>query len=389
VYCYANGIFSSRRIERATYRDLAVRYLTGNTHPDHDTICKFRRENFDAMNDAFLQVLQLAREMKILKLGTVSVDGTHIRANASKDRNIRYDRAGELEEQLRADIVLLMQQAEEADQRDASDGQALPTELARREQLCVRMQEARKQLVLQAQRRAEAERLAHEAKVAKREAQATKIRKRRPPKPPDETPRDQDQTNLTDVDSRLMRKSRREGYTQSYNAQAVVDADGSMLIVGQYVTNQANDANELIPALAQVDPTLGRVERVLADTGYAKIAVFEQLEADGIDAFVAVSRQESHDQRHYDYRAEAVHQKPGRVIKDPCLVAMREKLRTENGRAQYAKRKQTVEPVFGIIKSVLGFRYFHLRGLEKVNGEWSLMCLAYNLKRLGRLHSTC
>lgn len=384
VYCYANGVFSSRRIERATHRDVAVRYLSGNTHPDHDTICKFRRENFDAIGEAFLQILQLARQVGVLKLGTVSVDGTHIRANASKDRNVRYDRACELEEQLRADIADLLGKAEQADASDSNDGQRLPEEITRRERLRQRMQEARETLEEQARARARSEQAAYEQKLVKREEGK---RKGKAPKPPDDTPSDHGQTNLTDADSRLMRKSRREAYTQSYNAQAVVDADGSMLIVGGHVTNCASDANELIPALASVDASLGVIEAVLADSGYVNIDAMEELDTLGIDGYVAVSRLENHDRRKYDYRPRSATEKPGRVVKDPRLTAMREKLRTDEGRQIYAKRKQTVEPVFGIIKSVMGCRQFLLRGLAKVSGEWSLLSLAYNIKRIWRLQA--
>jgi len=383
VYCYANGIFSSRRIERATYRDIGVRYLTADTHPDHDTICKFRRENFDAIGEAFLQVLQLARQLGLLKLGTVSVDGTHLRASASKDRNVRYDRACELEKQLQADIADLMQKAEEADQSDANDGQSLPAEIARRERLLAKMQEARATLEEQAKTRAHSEQAAYEQKLADRSERDGK-HKGKMPKSPDDTPDDREQTNLTDSESRLMRKSKREGYTQSYNAQAVVDADGSMMVVGGHVTNCASDANELAPALASVDASLGKIETVLADSGYVNADAFEELASD-YDLYVAVSRLENHNQRKYDYRPKSVTDKPAKVIKDPRLIAMREKLHTEEGRNKYAKRKQTVEPVFGIMKSVMGFRQFLLRGQVKVSGEWSLLSLAYNFKRLWRL----
>jgi transposase len=384
VYCYSNGIFSSRRIERATYRDVAVRFLAGDTHPDHDTICKFRRENFDAIGEAFLQVLQLARQMGVLKVGTVSVDGTHIRANASKDRNVRYDRAGELDKQLQADIAELMSTAESADQEDANDGQTIPDEIARRERLRARMQEARAALDARAKERAASEQAAYERKLADREKREGK-RKGKRPKPPDDTPGGSEQINLTDADSRLMRKNKREGYTQSYNAQAVVDADGSMLVVGGHVTNCASDANELLPALATVDESVGTVETVLADTGYVNVDAIDALAVDGIEAYIAVSRSESHTRRRYDYRPESAHTKPEKVIKDPRLIAMREKLETDQGREAYKKRKQTVEPVFGIIKACLGFRQFSLRGQRKVQGEWCLVTLAYNVSRLWRL----
>ncbi len=381
VYCYANGIFSSRRIERATYRDVAVRYLSGDTHPDHDTICTFRRENFEAVGEAFLQVLQLARELGVLKLGTVSVDGTHIAANASKDRNVRYDQAAELERRLRQDVQQLLEQAERTDRREDDDGQSLPKEIARREKLREKLQQAHRQLEQRAKQQAQSERADYEQKLVEREKRAGKSKGKKP-KPPQETPDDHEQINLTDPDSRLMRKSKREAYTQSYNAQAVVDAEGSQLVLGGHVSTCASDANELEPALESMPEEVGRPTTVLADSGYVNTEAFENLEEDGLELYVAVSRDQNHSQRRYDYRPTSVTNKPPKVVKDPRLLVMQEKLRTEAGRRIYAKRKQTVEPVFGIIKSVLGFRQFLLRGLEKVSGEWGLVRLAYNLKRL-------
>lgn len=387
IYCYANGIFSSRRIERATYRDVGVRYLSGDTHPDHDTICTFRRENFDAVGEAFLRVLQLAKELGVLKVGTVSVDGTHLAANASKDKNVRYDRAGELEEQLKLDVAELMKQAQRTDEDEAEDGQSLPDEINRRQKLQQKMQQARQRLQTQAKERAEAERAEYEAKLAQRQQREGK-HKGPKPQPPKNTPEDKEQTNLSDPDSRLMRKSQREGYTQSYNAQAVVDAEGSQLILAGHVTNCASDANELTPALEAVDESVGEVKTVLADNGYVNADEIEQMEKDdGPEVYVAVGREENHNQRRYDYRPGSATDKPSKPVKDPRLVAMREKLQTEEGKKVYAKRKQTVEPVFGIIKSAMGFRRLLLRGLEKVSGEWSLLRLAYNVKRLWALQT--
>ena len=198
IYCYANGIFSSRRIERATYRDVAVRFLTADTHPDHDTICTFRRENFEAVSEAFLQVLQLARSLRILKVGAVSVDGTHIRANASKDKNVRYDRAGELDQQLQRDIAELLQQAEQTDQREDNDGQSLPKEIARRERLVEKMQSAREDLEKRAKARAASEQADYEKKVRDRDERAGESKGKKI-KPPKDTPDDHEQTNLTDL----------------------------------------------------------------------------------------------------------------------------------------------------------------------------------------------
>jgi transposase len=382
IYCYANGIFSSRRIERATYRDISVRYLTGDTHPDHDTICTFRRENFEAVGESFLQVLQLAREIGVLKVGTVSVDGTLVAANASKDKNVRYDRAVELEKQLKLDIAALLEQAEQTDRREENDGQSIPEELARRERLLARIQKARETLETRAQARAASEQAAYEEKHARWEKRNRPGKK---PKPPKDKPNDHEQINLTDSDSRLMRKSRRDSYRQAYNSQAAVDADGSQLILSNHVTTSASDANELESAVMNIPESVGDASSVLADTGYVNLEAFDRLEEAGKDLYVAVSRDESHSRRRYDYRPQSVHEKPPKVVKDPRLVAMQEKLRTDAGRRLYAKRKQTVEPVFGIIKSIMGFRQFLLRGLERIRGEWNLVCLAYNIKRLWAL----
>jgi len=384
VYCYANGIFSSRRIERATYRDVAVRYLTADTHPDHDTICAFRRNNLAAIATAFVAVLELARELKLLSLGTVSLDGTHIRAHASKDKNVTYERARQLRTQLRGDVNELLQQAERADQKD-EDPQALPREIARREKLLQKMDQACAQLEARAQARAAAERADYERKVAARQAREGSAQGPEP-KPPKDTPEPDEQINLTDPEARLMRKNRREGYTQSYNAQAVVDAGGSQLIVGQRVSDCASDAGQLEPDLQSIPPTLGQPTTALADCGYVDKEVFQRLtgERPALDLYVSVHREDAHAERRYDYRPlDKI--KPPKPIIDPVLLAMAAKLKTPEGKAIYRQRTCTVEPVFGILKAVLGFRQFLLRGMRKVSGEWNLVCLAYNLKRLHRL----
>jgi transposase len=384
IYCYANGLFSARRIERATYRDVAVRYLTADTHPDHDTICAFRRNNLQAIAVAFVDVLELARELKLLSLGTVSLDGTHIRASASKDQNVTYERARQLRTQLRQDVNELLQQAERADQKD-EDPQKLPREIARREKLMQKMDAACAQLEARAQTRAEAERADYERKVAARQARDGSA-KGPPPKPPQATPEPDEQINLTDPEARLMRKSKREGYTQSYNAQAVVDAQGSQLIVGQRVSDCASDAGQLAPDLQSIPPSLGPPTTALADCGYADKEVFQRLlgERPELDLYVSVHREDAHAERRYDYRPLDQIKKP-KPIKDPVLLAMADKLRTPAGKVIYRQRACTVEPVFGIIKAVLGFRQFLLRGMRKVSGEWNLVCLAYNFKRLHRL----
>lgn len=384
IYCYAHGIFSSRRIERATYRDVAVRYLSGDTHPDHDTICLFRRKNLEAISVAFVQTLELARQVGVLKIGTVSVDGTHIKANASKDKNVRYDRAVELRQQLQKDIKGLLDQAEQAD-RNKEDSQKLPEELVRREKLLAKMDRA----CLQIEQRAKAQAMAEMPKWEHKQATREKRKGRRkgpPARPPSQTPRAGQQINLTDPDAGLMRKSKRDSYTQSYNAQAVVDADGSQLILGQRIGTCASDANELIPSLESIPASLGKADRALADCGYVNREAISEVEAGGTEVFMSVYREDAHAERTYEYRPKNLIRKPKKIT-DPLLLSMKERLESAPGKAIYAMRAKTVEPVFGIIKQAMGFRQFSLRGKQKIQGEWALVCLAYNLKRLFKLTS--
>jgi transposase len=382
IYCYANGLFSSRRIERATYRDIAVRFLCANRHPDHDSICKFRRENLAAIAAAFVDVLELARELKLLKLGTVSLDGTHIKASASKDKNVTYQRARQLRTQLQADVQQLLQQAEAADQKD-DDPQKLPEEIARREKLLQKMDAACAQLEARAKARAQEERADYEKKLEQYEQRHGKGHR---PEPPPDTPEPGQQINLTDPQSNLMRKTKRDGCTQSYNAQAVVDAEGTQLVVGARVSDCSGDGGQLEADINSIPETLGQPSRVLADCGFADKETFERLgrERPEMELYISVHREDAHAERKYDFRP-LDKLKPPKKLVDPVLIAMAQKLKTEAGKAIYRKRASTVEPVFGIIKSVLGFRQFLLRGLEKVSGEWKLVCLAWNLKRLHRL----
>jgi len=383
IYCYANGVFSSRRIERATHRDVAVRYLTADTHPDHDTICAFRRKNLGAIAEAFVDVLELARELKILKLGTISLDGTHIKANASKDKNVTYERAAELRQQLRLDIDELMKQAEAADISE-EDAQKLPEEIKRRQKLLTKMDAACAQLEKRAQERGQKEREEYERKLAEREKRPGN-RKGGKPKKPDDKPRPDEQINLTDEESAVMRKNTREGYTQSYNAQAAVDAEGSQLIVGARVTRSPSDANQLEPGIQSVPEQAGEITGVLADCGYADKEEFKELarQRPEIDLLVSVHREDAHAERRYEYRPPKRIKPPKKVV-DPTLVAMAEKLQTPEGREKYRRRACTVETAFGIIKSAMGFRQFLLRGIEKVSGEWTLVAMAYNLKLMHR-----
>lgn len=359
VYCYANGIFSSRRIEQATYRHVSVRYITANTHPDHDTIAKFRRDNVQAFQAAFAQILLLAGEMNILKLGMVSVDGTKIDASASKIKSLRYDRIETLRAQLEVDIAELMARAEAADAGTRDDGQSLPEEISRRE-------------VLKAKLDAAAKRLEKAARVG-------------PDNDPDDpvAPKPEKQTNLTDPDSAIMRKSARHEYRQAYNAQAVVDADGSQLVLATDVLSTSNDRANFDAMIEALCHDVGTPTTLLADAGYAGEKIVSGLKKRGIEPLVAISRGDG--TRKYDFRPPPDDPRPPRNITAPWRLEMQQKLQTQDAKQKYRKRKSTVEPVFGIIKSVLGFTQFYLRGIDKVKAEWKLVTLAYNCKRLARM----
>jgi transposase len=383
MYCYANGIFSSRRIERATYRDLGVRYVAANLHPDHDTIAAFRRANRAAFEAAFLAVLLIAREAGLLRLGTVAIDGTKLDANASKIRSVRYDRAKELRARLAADIAELTARAEAADAESQPDPQALPAEIARREALKAKLDAACARLEEQARAEAEAARAEQRAKQAAWDAR-TGRRGRRPKDPPDDPPAPppERQSNLTDPDSALMRRSDAHEYRQAYNAQAVVCAEGSQLILAAGVVATPADAPSFAATILGMEQGIGLPQTVLADTGFASGPAVAALEEKGIEPLVAIGRTQPH--RPYDFRPPP-EPKPPRRIHEPWRLAMQAKLDTPDAKALYARRKQTVEPAFGIIKSAIGFTRFHLRGLAKVAAEWTLIASAYNCRRLHRL----
>ncbi len=375
IYCYANGIFSSRRIERATHRDVAVRFIAADRHPDHDTIAAFRRENGQAFTESFTQVLLLAGELGLFKLGVVSIDGTKIDASASKIKSVRYDRIQVLRARLETDIAALVAKAEAADL--AGDApETLPEEIARRERLKAKL-DAAERLEAEARSAAEADWPAYEDKKRIREARGGAGRK---PKPPDDAPPPERQTNLVDPDSRLMRKSKHHEYRQAYNAQAVVDADGSQLVlmttVGQTPSEQPT-FRDVVDALCR---DVGQPDTILADAGYAIGETVTALQDQGIEMLVAVSGTQG--RRPYDFRPPGPEPAKPRAVLGPWRRRMLETLQTEDAKAKYRRRKCTVEPVFGIIKSVLGFTRFHLRGLENVKLEWLIVTLDYNAKRL-------
>jgi len=310
IYCYANGIFSSRRIERATYRDIAVRFVAANLPPDHDTIAVFRRTNKDAFEAAFLQILLLARETGLLRLGTVSIDGTKIDANASKIRSMRYDRACELRHKLAADIAHLTAQAEAAD-AEGHDPQAQPAELAQREALKAKLDAACERMEADARAQAEAARPAYETKKAIYDAKKGRRRGGKP-KPPDDTPPSERQSNLTDLDSALKRRSDAHEYRQACNAQAVVCAEGPQLVLATNLVATSADAPSFAATVLGVRDTVGLPQTVLADTGYASGPTVKALKANKIEPLVTIGRTQPH--RPDDFRQPA-RRAPHRVVR--------------------------------------------------------------------------
>src|SRR5712672_3168880 len=391
VYGYATGVFSSRKLERATYDSVAFRFIAANDHPDHDTIATFRRRFLKDIAALFVRVLELAREMGLLKMGTVALDGTKIHANASRHSALSYEHAGKIEAQLKAEVAELLAKAEAADQADVPDGMSIPEELARREARLEQLAVARAKIEARAKKRLARDEAEYAAKLAAREAkaEATGGKPRgTPPEPPVEGPLPTDQINLTDEESRIMPVAG-GGFEQCYNGQAVVAA-GSLLVVAAEVVQAANDKQQLQPMLnklavlpgalgnVEVLPgALGNVETLLADNGYFSAANVTACAVAGIDPLIAMGRQP-----HYPSLAERFEDTPPPSENLTPVEAMAYRLKTPDGRKLYALRKQVPEPVFGIIKSVLGFRQFLLRGLDRVQGEWSLVTMAWNMKRL-------
>jgi transposase len=386
IYCYASGTFSSRAIERATYTDVAVRYLTADTHPDHDTICSFRRQNQTLLQETFVQVLETAREMQLLKLGQIclAIDGTKVLANASKHRAVSYQRAGEQIELLAGEVAQLLAKAEQADSTPLADGLSIPDEIKRREDRLAKLRAARAVLEQRARERAAAEQPAYEAKRAAREAkQQAGQRVTKKPKPPTEQPAAGDQYNFTDPESRIMKAGNGAHYEQAYNAQAAVDVH-SRLIVGQRVSDQANDKQQLAPTLAALpEPIQPAVTSVLADSGFYSEKAVQEVQAQGGPTVYAALEKSSHHRSVADLEKRADPEPPGAGAS--TTERMRHRLKTAAGRALYRLRQQTVEPVFGIIKEAMGFRRFGLRRLAGAQLEWTLVCVAYNLRRLHRL----
>ncbi len=382
-YSYATGVFASRKIERATFESAPFRFIAGNLHPDHDTVANFRKTFLSELKGFFVQILLMAQVSGVLQLGRISLDGSKIHADALKSKAVSYKHLLKIEKQLSAEVEELFALGERAEQGELPDGLVVSDEIAIRQARLARLAQAKAVLEARAKERYAAEQAEYEAKVSEREEKADKSGRKpggRPPTPPTPGPRPTDQYNFTDPDSRIMKNSTNQGFDQDYNAQVAVDQD-SFLIVGQSLSNHPNDQAEAVPTIDSIPPQIGRPAAAALDTGYFSAANVAALESREIDPYIATGR-DSHNQTWQERFADPPTPPPeGASLK----VQMAYKLRTAIGKAIYGARKCTVEPVIGIIKETLGFRQFSLRGEEAAAGEWCLVCLAFNLKRLHRL----
>ena len=393
-YGYATGKFSSRKIEKASYEDLGYRYVAGGLHPDHDTIAHFRKTFLPELQGLFIEILLMAKLAGILKVGNLSLDGSKIHADASKSKAVSYGRLVELEEQLQNEVKQLFELGEQADQGEATvpEGLVIEDEIALRKERLENLAKAKAVLEARAKERYELEKAEYDAKLKEREEKAKKQGKKprgKPPEPPQEGPNVKDQYNFTDPDSRItpapnrrcgVKNSTNNGYDQHYNAQVAVTQD-TMLILATSLSNHPNDKREVEPTLDALSPKLGQPEAAALDNGFFSEHNIATLEQRTIEPYIATGREP-----HYKSVAVLL----GNLPAEPPAEAspnekMTYKLATQIGKEIYRLRKCTVEPVIGIIKEVLGFRQFSLRGLANAAGEWCLVCLAFNLKRLHTL----
>lgn len=389
LYGYATGVYSSRKMEAKTYDEVAFRYLSADAHPDHDTIAEFRKRHLEALAGLFTQALLLCEKAGLVKLGHVAIDGTKIKANASKHKAQSYARMGETEARLKQEIEALLQQAEDVDAAEdarygkGQRGDELPEELARRESRLKKIAQAKAELEQEAREKAERERAEAEAKLAERreqEEQTGKKKRGREPKVPDPEqaqPEAGAQRNFTDPESRIMPDGANKGsFVQGYNAQIAVDS-ASQVIVAAEVTQETNDKMQLIPMIAQMVTNLEqKPEKVSADTGYFSEANVTDESVKDVDLYIATGRDK------HGGAVETISTPPPPDASPK--QAMRHKLRTADGRAVYKMRKAIVEPVFGQIKEQRSFRRFSLRGKQNVRREWRLVCAVSNLLKLFR-----
>lgn len=382
-YGYATGVFSSRKLERATYEVLPFRFLAGDLHPDHDTLAQFRKTFLPELKDLFVQILLLAQAAGVFALGNISLDGTKLHADASKSQAVSYKRLRELEHHLQVEVAELFALSEQADAQNLPAEMDVDAEIALRQDRLVRLAEAKAVLEERAAVRYAAEQAEYETKRAERAEKETRTGRKpggRKPSPPTPGPRDGDQYNFTDPESRIMKNSQNAGYDQHYNAQVAVD-QASRLIVGVSLSNHPNDQAEAEPTLNSMAPALGTPPGAALDNGYFSAKNIAVLEGRQIAPYIATGR----DPHHVSWRERFAGEPEPPPAAASAKVRMAYGLRTAVGRAIYGLRKSTVEPVIGILKEVLGFRQFSLRGEAAATGEWRLVCLAYNLKRFHTL----
>jgi transposase len=383
VYGYCIGKVSSRKLEQATHEDVAFRVLACNQHPDHDSIAEFRKRHLGELAGLFVQVLKLCERAGLVKLGHVAIDGSKLRANASKHKAMSYQRMCEKEQQLVAEEV---DAAEDKRYGKGVRGDELPAELARRESRLRKIREAKASLEAEAKEQAKAAAAAVEAKLAERKQREEETGKKTRGRAPqvvnveEAKPEAKAQRNFTDPESRIMKDSATGSFEQSYNAQIAVDGQ-AQIIVAATLTQAANDKQQLVPVLAEVKTNVGRLpEKVTADSGYFSTAAVTSEALSSVDLYVTPDRSKQTEEL-----AELPAASPPPFELDQDVIArMREKLKTEIGRATYKQRKMIVEPVFGQVKEVRGFRRFSFRGLQKNEAEWSLICLTHNLLKLFR-----
>jgi len=383
-YGYATGVFSSRKIEKATYESIPFRFLAGGWHPDHDTIANFRKTFLPEIAELFAQVLVIAHELGILKLGNISLDGSKIHADASKSHAVSYGRLLQLEQSLRAEVEELLALSEKADRGELPLGLDVLVEIALREERLLNLEQAKAVLEARAQERYEAEQAEYAAKMQEREEKAKQTGRKpkgRAPQPPTATgPEVRDQYNFTDPDSRIMKNSTDEGFEQHYNVQVAVDQE-SMLIVGNTLSNHPTDREEALPTVDAIPAQVGKPKAAALDNGYWSPPNVAGLDERRIEPYIATGR----DSHHQSWQERFAQEPEPPDESASLIVQMAYKLKTAIGKLIYDLRKSTAEPVIGIIKETLGFRQFSLRGLVAVAGEWCLVCLAYDLKRMHSL----
>ena len=372
IYAYATGVFSSRKIARKLEEDVAFRMLAAGNFPQHRTICEFRRRHSKDFKKLFVQVVILGREMGMVRLGRLGIDGTKVRANASRRKAMSYGRMGERERQLKEEIEQLLAKAQqqdgEEDERYGEDrrGDELPEELRRREDRLAAIEAAKQRL--------EAAQRAVDDRQGRKPGQDSHPKGGRPYKRDYGEPEEKAQSNFTDPESRIMKTST-EGFQQCYNAQLAVDGD-HQIIVATEVSAKASDQGQMMGLLEEVEETFEeQPKQVLADAGYCNEADLQALEARGVDGYIALGREGK----------RAVEIDPRKY---PARSRMGKKLASLAGQVAYARRKWIAEVPHGWIKEGLGFRRFSLRSLQSVRGEWDLVCLALNIKRISALMAT-